>query len=118
MIRSTAAAAFAAVAAFVASPALAADGAQLYAMQCKLCHQAASSPLAPSLAGVAGGKIAGRADFNYSPGLKAKGGTWTDANLNAWLTSPAAFSPGAKMVVNVPSAESRAAIIGYLKTLK
>lgn len=103
----------------VASPALAADGAQLYNLQCKLCHQGpASTPLAPTLVGVAGKKIASRADFNYSAALKAKDGSWTEANLQAWLANPGAFAPGAKMVVSVPSAESRSAIIGYLKTLK
>ncbi|HEX2802226.1 MAG TPA: c-type cytochrome [Phenylobacterium sp.] len=102
-----------------ASPALAADGAQLYNLQCKLCHQGpASTPLAPTLVGVTGKKIASRPDFNYSGALKAKGGKWTDANLEAWLANPRAFASGAKMVVSVPSAESRKAIIDYLKTLK
>ena len=98
-----------------AAPALAADGAQLFNMQCKMCHN--GSPMGPSLAGVAGGKIAAK-EFAYSPGLKAKGGTWTDANLDAFLKAPAQFAPGTKMLIGVPSDESRAAIIGYLKTLK
>ena len=102
-----------------ATPALAADGAQLFAMQCKLCHQAAgSTAMAPSLAGVAGGKIAAKADFNYSSALKAHGGTWTDDNLNAFLKGPSAFAPGTKMMISVPSDENRAALVGYLKTLK
>ena len=72
----------------LASHAFAADGAQLFAMQCKLCHQpAGSTAMAPSLAGVAGGAIAAKADFNYSPALKAHGGTWTDDNLKAFLAS-------------------------------
>jgi cytochrome c2 len=102
-----------------ATPALAADGAQLFAMQCKMCHQATgSTAMAPSLAGVAGGPIAAKADFNYSPALKAHGGTWTDDNLNAFLKAPAAFAPGTKMMMSVPSDENRAAIVDYLKTLK
>ena len=102
----------------VGAPALAADGAQLFAMQCKMCHQAASSVMAPSLAGVAGGKIAAKADFNYSPALKAHGGTWSDESLNAYLKAPAAFAPGTKMVISVASDENRAVIVDYLKTLK
>ena len=103
----------------VATPALAADGAQLFAMQCKMCHQpAGSTAMAPSLAGVAGGAIASKADFNYSPALKAHGGTWTDDNLNAYLKAPMAFAPGTKMMISVPSDENRAAIVDYLKTLK
>ena len=106
------------IAALAASPALAADGAQLFAMQCKICHQGASSPLAPNLAGVAGKDKASRTDFTYSPALKAKAGVWTDADLDKWLTSPGAFVPGTKMVVAVPDPANRAALIAYLHTLK
>jgi cytochrome c len=102
-----------------ATPVLAADGAQLFAMQCKMCHQpTGSSVMAPSLAGVAGAPIGAKADFNYSPALKGHGGTWTDDNLNAFLKSPAGFAPGTKMMISVPSDENRAAIVDYLKTLK
>lgn len=103
----------------LASHAFAADGAQLFAMQCKLCHQpAGSTAMAPSLTGVAGAAIASKADFNYSPALKAHGGTWTDDNLNAYLKAPSAFAPGTKMMISVPSDENRAALVDYLKTLK
>ena len=101
---------------FAAQPAFAADGAQLFNMQCKMCH--GGSVMGPALTGVAGGKIASRADFAYSPALKAKGGTWTDASLDAYLKAPAAFAPGTKMFMAVPSEENRAALIGHLKTLK
>lgn len=112
MLRAVAAAV---VFSLVAAPALAADGAQLFNMQCKMCH--AGSPMGPTLAGVAGGPVAAK-PFAYSPALKAKGGTWTDANLNAYLKAPGAFAPGTRMMISVPSEESRTAIIGYLKTLK
>ena len=98
-----------------AAPALAADGAQLFNMQCKMCH--GGGPMGPSLAGVAGGKIAG-GTFAYSPGLKAKEGTWTDANLDAFLKAPTTFAPGTKMMISVGTDDGRKAIIGYLKTLK
>jgi len=98
-----------------ASPALAADGQQLFNMQCKMCH--GGSPMGPSLAGVAGRKIA-EGPFAYSTGLKNKAGTWTDANLDAYLKSPTAFAPGTKMMISVANNENRSAIIGYLKTLK
>ena len=101
-----------------AAPALAADGAQLFQQQCKICHQGPSTPLAPSLAGVAGKARASRTDFAYSAALKAKGGSWSDADLDKWLTSPGAFVPGTKMVVAVPDPANRAALIAYLHTLK
>ena len=99
-----------------AAPVAAADGAQLFNMQCKLCH--GGSVMGPTLASVAGGAIAAKAGFAYSPALKAKGGTWTDANLDAFLKAPASFAPGTRMLISVPSEEGRAALIGYLKTLK
>ena len=100
---------------FAAQPALAADGAQLFNMQCKMCH--GGSTMGPSLVGIAGGKI-GEGAFAFSPALKAKGGTWTDANLDAFLKSPPAFAPGTKMLIAVPNDENRAALVTYIKTLK
>lgn len=97
------------------APALAADGQQLFNMQCKMCHN--GGPMGPSLTGVAGAKIASK-DFAYSQALKGKEGTWTDANLDAFLKAPGQFAPGTKMLVAVPSEENRAALIAFLKTLK
>lgn len=95
----------------------AADGAKIFQLQCKTCHQAKSTPMGPSLAGVAGRKIAGLSDFAYSAGLKAKSGTWTDANLDAYLAAPAKYAPGTKMPAAVAAAADRAAVVAYLKTL-
>jgi cytochrome c len=108
----------AAAVSLAAGPALAQDGAQLFNTQCKMCHQATSTPMAPALIGVAGAKIAARPDFTYSPALKAKDGAWTDANLDAFLKGPMTFAPGTRMSVSVPADDSRAAIIAYLHTLK
>ena len=110
--------ALAAVLALAAGPALAQDGAGLFNLQCKMCHQPASTSLAPALTGVAGAKIAARPDFSYSPALKAKDGAWTDANLDAFLKAPTVFAPGTRMPVAVPADDARAAIIAYLHTLK
>ena len=97
---------------------LAADGAKVFALQCKSCHQAKSTLMGPSLKGVAGGKIAAVKDFKYSPALKAKLGLWTDAQLDLFLTTPAKFAPGNRMPTGVASAADRLAVIGYMKTLK
>ncbi|WP_334161149.1 c-type cytochrome [Phenylobacterium sp.] len=102
--------------ALAAGPALAADGEQLFNMQCKMCH--GGTPMGPSLTGVAGGKIAAKEGFVYSEALKAKGGTWTDQNLDDFLKAPTQFAPGTKMMIAVPADDSRQAIIAYLKTLK
>lgn len=115
MVRSVIA--LAAVLAAIALPA-AADGAKTFLLQCGSCHQAKSSPMGPSLAGVAGRKIASLGDFAYSEALKAKGGAWTDARLDAYLAAPTRFAPGSKMSVALAAAPDRAAVIAYLKTLK
>lgn len=109
--------AFAALAlALTATPALAADGEGLFNIQCKMCH--GGSVMGPALTGVAGAKIAARSDFNYSSALKGKEGTWTEANLDAFLKAPMAFAPGTRMMISVQPEENRKAIIDYLKTLK
>ncbi|WP_304218829.1 cytochrome c family protein [Phenylobacterium aquaticum] len=102
----------------IAGSAQAADGAKIFQLQCKTCHGAKSTPMAPSLAGVAGRKIASLSDFTYSAGLKAKTGTWTDANLDVYLAGPSKFAPGTRMPTGVAAAPDRTAVIGYLKTLK
>jgi len=102
----------------LASPAHAADGARLFALQCKTCHSAQSSVAGPSLNGVSGRKVAGAPGFNYSAALKAKGGTWTEASLDAYLAAPQGFAPGGRMAVAITAPGDRAAVIDYLKTLK
>ncbi|MBI1198773.1 MAG: c-type cytochrome [Phenylobacterium sp.] len=110
-------AALASALSLAALPALAADGEQLFNIQCRQCHM--GSIMGPSLVGTAGGPIAAKPGFTYTPGLKAKSDqTWTDENLDAFLKGPAAFAPGTKMFATVPSDEARAALIAYLKTLK
>ncbi len=104
--------------ALLASPAAAQDGAKVFNMRCKSCHAVASTPMGPSLKGVAGAKIAGRTDFKYSTGLKAKTGVWDATALDAFLTAPARYAPGTKMMVGVPQTGDRAAVIAYLNTLK
>ena len=96
----------------------AADGAKIYTLQCKTCHGAKSSPMGPSLAGVAGRDIASLSDFTYSAGLKAKTGAWSDPSLDAYLAAPAKFAPGTRMPASLPATADRAAVIAYLKTLK
>lgn len=101
-----------------AGAAHAADGAKTFQLQCKTCHQAKSTPMGPSLGGVAGRGVASLGDFKYSPGLVAKGGTWTDANLDAFLAGPSKFAAGSKMPASLAAPADRTAVIAYLKTLK
>lgn len=101
------------------SPALAADGAKVFQLQCKTCHGAKSTPMGPSLAGVAGRKIASLADYRYSAGLTAKApAVWTDANLDAYLAAPTKFAPGTRMPTGLAAPADRAAVVAYMKGLK
>lgn len=93
---------------------------------CASCHFAAppGSPAAkqpsvgPNLWGVYG-RPAGEADYAYSPAMRAAGLVWDEATLDAFLANPLKFVPGSRMsYAGEPDAETRKAIIDYLKTLK
>ncbi len=56
--------------------------------------------------------------FSYSDAMKAKGGDWTYADLNTFLTKPQAYVPGTKMGFGgEANAQKRADIISFLRTL-
>ena len=64
------------------------------------------------------GRKAGKVEgFHYSPGLAQADFTWDENRLDAWLTNPQAVVPGAIMPYRQAKAETRAAIIAYLKGL-
>ena len=99
----------------------AAAGKAAYPVRCGGCHQVgatASAGSGPLLKGVVGRKVASLKDFTYSAALKAKGGVWTPATLDAFLTSPVKYAPGGKMYAAVGSPKDRADLIAYLATLK
>lgn len=89
--------------------------------KCKSCHVAEkgkSSTVGPNLWGVVNRKTASLEGFNYSEGLKTKGGDWTFENLSAFIRNPKGYAPGTKMVfagIKDPAAE--ADLIAYLATL-
>ena len=101
-------------------PARPPDGATLFRQQCATCHTTnMSDPVrqGPSLFGIVG-RPAGKVDgFHYSGAFARADFVWDDARLDAWLTNPQAMIPGSVMVYRQPKAETRAAIIAYLKEL-
>src|SRR6202790_4701947 len=64
------------------------------------------------------GRQAGKVEgFHYSSGLAQAGFNWDEGRLDAWLTNPQAVIPGAIMAYRQARAETRAAIITYLRGL-
>ena len=96
------------------------DGAALFRQQCATCHTTNfSEPVrqGPPLVKIVG-RPAGKADgFRYSAGFAEANFVWDDARLDAYLANPQAMVPGSNMAYRQPKAETRAAIIAYLKEL-
>lgn len=90
--------------------------------RCAICHsntKGAPNKIGPNLFGVVGRKAGTEPGFSYSAAVKSSGVTWSEANLDKWLTSPGRFIPGNRMpFAGLPSADQRADVIAYLKTLK
>lgn len=88
---------------------------------CSGCHVAEkgeASMAGPNLYGVVGRKAAALEDFAYSDALAGSGIIWTEAELDAFLADPSAKVPGTSMAAGaVSDAETRAAIVAYLRSL-
>jgi cytochrome c2 len=87
--------------------------------QCRSCHEPVgkAKAVAPSLKRIVGRNIAARRGFNYSPGLKAVEGVWTEERLLEFLENPPQFAPGTTMGSNgVPDDTDRAALVQFLKS--
>jgi len=96
----------------------AAMGEQLF-KRCVACHtidKGGSNGIGPNLHGVAGHPVASRADFSYSSAMKAKGGVWDEATLDAYLKQPMMAVPGTRMAfAGVIDDTDRKALILYLE---
>lgn len=96
------------------------DGATIFRQRCASCHAVGGNrpaTIAPNLAGVVGRRAAS-ATFNYSQALRGSNLTWTRANLDRFLQRPAAMVPGTRMVIALPDAAQRQAVINYLATTR
>lgn len=89
--------------------------------QCAACHtiKPAQNRLGPTLYKIVGRKKAAVPGFAYSPAMKAQKGTWTEAELDAYITNPRAKIPGSRMIyAGMPDAAKRARLIAWLKSIK
>jgi cytochrome c len=99
-----------------------ATGEGVFSQKCASCHTVtpdlAHGLLGPNLVGVVGRSAGTVAGWDFSPALKESKVTWTEENLDKWLTDSTAFVPRAQMDLKVPSRIEREDVIAYLKTLK
>lgn len=90
--------------------------------KCAACHKVekdAPNGVGPNLHGIVGKAVASVDGFNYSPAMKAKGGVWDEATLDAYLENPRKAVPGTKMAfAGINNAEERKALIDWLKEQK
>ena len=94
---------------------------QAAAKVCATCHtfeKNGPNRVGPNLYGIIGDKKGEGRGFNFSAGMKAKGGTWTYEDLNQFLANPKAFVPGTAMgFAGIQKDSQRADVIDYLHTL-
>ena len=99
----------------------AAMGEQIF-RRCVACHtidKGGRHGIGPNLHGVVGAPVAAKPDFSYSGAMKAKGGVWDEAALDAYLKAPMKDVPGTRMAfAGVIDAADRKALILYLKAQK
>jgi cytochrome c len=90
-------------------------GQTVFNKRCTGCHALDADREGPRLSGVYGRTAGSVAGFTYSKGLKNSGMTWTDANLEKWLSDPDMMIPDNNMSFSVPRAEERRDLIAFLK---
>jgi cytochrome c len=92
-------------------------GKDVFEKRCTGCHATDSSKEGPRLRGVVGRKAGTVAGFQYSDALRNSGITWTEELLAKWLENPDALVKDNDMEFRVSSADERAALVAYLKSL-
>ncbi len=87
---------------------------------CEACHNIAKGAgvkIGPNLWDVVGRPKGTFPGFDYSAGVKKKGGNWTLADINTFITNPKAYIDGTKMTYpGQPDAAKRADILAFLNT--
>jgi cytochrome c len=95
------------------------DGERLFRQRCGTCHalQAGQTRAGPHLDGIIGRRAGSVGGARYSKALQDSGIVWDEATLDNFLANPRKAVPGTSMMVALPNADQRKAIIAYLKSL-
>ena len=96
----------------------AAAGAKVF-KKCASCHSTdngGKNKVGPNLWNIVGGAKASVSGFSYSGVLSGLGGSWSYAELDAFLASPKEYAPGTKMSFKgISKPAKRAALIAFLR---
>ena len=99
----------------------AAMGEQVF-RRCVACHTidaGGGNGIGPNLHAIVGRAVASHAGFSYSGAMKAKGGVWDAAALDAFIGEPMKALPGTRMAfAGVIDPTDRKSLILYLETQK
>ena len=91
------------------------------AKQCQACHtfeKGGPNRVGPNLWNIVNRPRASEAGFNYSAGMKSKGGNWSFDELYKFLANPRGYIPGTAMTfAGLTRPEQRADLIDFLHTL-
>ena len=86
--------------------------------KCKACHNVEKGKpklIGPNLWGIVDRPKGAAEGFEYSAGMKAKGGNWTFADLATFVAKPSAYVAGTKMVfTGLSNPADVADVIAYL----
>ncbi|HEY6383975.1 MAG TPA: c-type cytochrome [Pseudolabrys sp.] len=98
-----------------------ADGQLMFNNACRTCHsiREGENRLGPHMRGIIGRKAGSLPDYSYSSAMKGADFVWDENNLDRFIEKPDETVPGNTMKPygGLPSAESRAKLVAYLKTL-
>jgi cytochrome c len=88
-------------------------------LQCRACHSLTSDQagkVGPPLAGIFTRGVGRMTGYDYSAGMRAYGGSWTNERLSTYLAGPNRTVAGTKMAfAGIPDTGRRAALIAYLR---
>lgn len=95
------------------------DGARLFQQRCANCHaiEAGQKKIGPHLDGIIGRRAGSIEGVRYSRAMQDSQIVWNERSLDGFLANPRQALAGTTMVVGVPDAAQRKALIAYLATI-